>query len=185
MKNLLLIILIALSSIAYAQVDKTKEIKLYKELYTGMTGEEVENYLRNSLKSNREVNGDFKIKFLDEDTYLLPIYENHKLVKVQIIFKNGDIEGIQTSLRYIEKAFLNADNWKRVKNDKFKWLFYKELDKVINGKNQISVYSLGIYHDEIGHRWHGIVYIAPRMEEPDQLDEEMVNKKKGMISSDL
>ncbi|NLR90313.1 hypothetical protein [Flammeovirga agarivorans] len=167
------------------EIDKSKQIKLYKGIYTEMTGDQVSEYLLETLKTKKNVNGDYRINFLDEDAFLLPVFEHNKLKKVQIIFKNEDIEAIKHSLVHIESAFKESDGWTEVKSEDYVWLFYKKLEKKIDSKNQIAVYSLGIYHDEIGHRWHAILHIAPRMEDGDDLDQQMVDKKKTLIDSDL
>ncbi|AZQ61366.1 hypothetical protein EI427_03745 [Flammeovirga pectinis] len=181
----LFLLFLFISSTLLAQNDNKDQIKLYKELYTGMSGTEVNTYLTTTLQTKREVNGDYKILFLNEEAFLLPIYENDQLKKVQIIFKNEDIEAIKVSLKHIEKAFSKIGGWKEIKTDKYVWLFAKTLDKKIQNKNEIAVYSLGIYHDEIGHRWHAILHVAPRLEDNFKITDEELQTKKSLISSDL
>ncbi|AZQ64650.1 hypothetical protein EI427_20720 [Flammeovirga pectinis] len=166
-------------------VKEQKGIQLYKELYTDMDGVEVHNYIINELKGKREFNGDYSIMFLEEEAFLKPIFENNSLIKIQVVFQNEDVEAVYSSLRGIEQAFNQIEEWDQTKTEEFVWLFKKQFEEKVNNKNELTIYSAGVFHDEIGHGWHATLQINPRLDETAEISDEELAQKTALIQSDM
>ncbi|KXX68359.1 hypothetical protein AVL50_21570 [Flammeovirga sp. SJP92] len=169
-------------STSAAAVKAESHVKIYKGLYLSMEDIEVENYIINELNGKPETNGDYAVKFFDQDAYMRPIYDEGKLERVEIILRAQYSDDVISNLKNLEATLAATEGWKENKASDEQWLFEKDLDKTVDNMNQITIYTYGIHSDKVGGGWHSQIQIAPRFE-GQPLSEEELNERSLELQS--
>ncbi|MBB3697022.1 hypothetical protein KMW28_21740 [Flammeovirga yaeyamensis] len=192
MKKLIyLIAFFLVANFASAQTDNsnlstssTKKINLFNGLEMGMSFQEVNQTLVSKMDAKPIDNGFYEIQFLEKPATIKPVYDHKEsLVKLVITIENEDIEVIQNNLNIIGASFYQNPDWTMIKENDEQWLAYKEIKPVVDNKNELTISCQGIHKNNIGHLWHAQLMIAPRMEQPATLDQEVIAKESGAIST--
>ncbi|OHX63944.1 hypothetical protein [Flammeovirga pacifica] len=157
-------------------------INIFNGLDMGMTPKQVAKTMEEKYNVSPDLYGVYQIMFLGEVVALKPVYDNHKLVKVELTLENSDIESIQKSLTMIEHSFIKNEDWKESKSSDDQWLFEKKLTQMVQHKNEIAVYTFGVQQNNIGSDWHAEIMISPRLVADKELDEEIVASNSLQIS---
>lgn len=163
-------------------VEEVKHVKIYKDLYLSMDDVDVEKYIIEELEGKPETNGDFMVKFFDQDAYMKPIYKESKLLKVEITFRSQFADDVTSNLKNLEATLNATEGWKENKASDEQWLFEKDLDKTVDNMNQLTIYTYGIHPDKVGGGWHSQVQITPRFTGQDLTEEELNERSQELQS---
>ncbi|WP_044202324.1 hypothetical protein [Flammeovirga sp. OC4] len=163
-------------------VKTESHVKIFKGLYLSMEDESVENYIVNELNGKPETNGDYAVKFFDQDAFMRPIYDDGKLERVEIILRGQYSDDVISNLKNLENTIAATEGWKENKASDEQWLFEKDLDQTVDNMNQITIYTYGIHADKVGSGWHTQIQIAPRFK-GQLLSEEELNERSQELQS--
>ncbi|NME69609.1 hypothetical protein [Flammeovirga aprica] len=165
-----------------AEAKAESHVMIYKGLYLSMDDEAVKSYIVNELNGKPETNGDYVVKFFDQDAFMRPIYDEGKLERVEIILRASYSDDVINNLKNLETTIAATEGWKESKASDEQWLFEKDLDKTVDNMNQITIYTYGIHADKVGGGWHTQIQIAPRFQ-GQSLSEEEINERSQEFQS--